>query len=75
MFTHPDPFGQLAAKHHRHMLAEARQRALGHQHDRRSSRMPDVAVKIARRLATAHMDGPYLVADGPYSVLRLPVAI
>ena len=24
MFTHPDPIGQLAAEHHRHMLAEAR---------------------------------------------------
>ena len=53
MFTHPDPIGQLAAEHHRHMLAEARQRALRQQHGRRSSRMPEVALRITRRLATA----------------------
>lgn len=53
MFTHPDPIGQLAAEQHRHMLAEARQRTLRHQHGHRSSRMPSVGVKIARRLATA----------------------
>ena len=57
MFTHPDPIGQLAAEHHRHMLAEARQRALRQQHGRRSSRMPDVALRITRRLATAVAKG------------------
>jgi len=35
------------------MLAEAGQRALRHQHGRRSSMMPHAAVKIIRRLATA----------------------
>ena len=53
MFTHPDPLGQLAAEHHRHMLAEARQRALRHQHGHRSSRTPAIALRITRRLATA----------------------
>jgi hypothetical protein len=53
MFTHPDPLGQLAAEHHRHMLAEARQRTLLHQHGRPSSRTPAIALRITRRLATA----------------------
>ena len=53
MFTHPDPLGQLAAEHHRNMLAEARQRTLRHQHGRPSSRTPAIALRITRRLATA----------------------
>jgi hypothetical protein len=53
MFTHPDPLGQLAAEHHRQMLAEARQRTLRHQHGRPSPRTPDIARRITRRLATA----------------------
>jgi hypothetical protein len=53
MFTHPDPLGQLAAEHHRQMLAEARQRTLRHQRGRPSSRTPDIALRITRRLATA----------------------
>jgi len=53
MFTHPDPLGQLAAEHHRHMLAEARQRTLRHQHGRPPSRTPAIALRITRRLATA----------------------
>lgn len=65
MFTHLDPIGQLAAEHHRHLLAEARQRALRHQHDRRSSRMPNVGVKIARRLATAITRASAVTAEIP----------
>ena len=65
MFTHPDPIGQLAAEHHRHLLAEARQRALRHQHGRRSSRMPIVGVKIARRLATAIPRASAVTAETP----------
>ena len=53
MFTHPDPLGQLAAEHHRQMLAEARQRALRHQHGRPPSRTPAIARRITRRLAAA----------------------
>jgi hypothetical protein len=53
MFTHPDRIGQLAAEHHRDMLAEARLRALRHQQGRPSSRTPRIALRIARRLATA----------------------
>lgn len=52
MFTHPGPIGQLAAEHHQHMLAQARQRTLRHQHGHQSSKTPSVGVKIARRLAT-----------------------
>jgi hypothetical protein len=34
MFTHPDRIGQLAAEHHQHMLAQARQRTLRRQRGR-----------------------------------------
>jgi hypothetical protein len=53
MFTHPGSLGQLAAEHHRNMLAEARQRTLLHQHGRPSSKTPAIALRITRRLATA----------------------
>lgn len=53
MFTHPDRIGQLAAEHHQHMLAQARQRTLQHQHGRRSARMPDAVARITRRLTAA----------------------
>jgi len=53
MFTHPDRIGQLASEHHQHMLVQARQRTLRHQHGRRSARMPAAVVRITRRLAAA----------------------
>jgi hypothetical protein len=53
MFTHPDPLGQLAAEHHRQMLAEARQRALRQQHGRRSSRTPNIALRMIRSPAAS----------------------
>jgi len=65
MFTHPDPLGQLAAQHHRQMLAEARQRTLLHQHGRRSSRTPDIALRITRRLATAIASAGPVAAETP----------
>lgn len=67
MFTPPDRIGQVAAEHHRHMLAEARQRALRHPSGRRSSRMPSVAHRITY-LATA-------IARGGAAVAGTPVAI
>jgi hypothetical protein len=67
MFTHPDPLGQLAAEHHRQMLAEARQRTLRHQRGRPSSRTPDIALRITRRLATAiTRAGPVAAETQPY---------
>ena len=65
MFTHPDRIGQLASEHHRHMLAQARQRTLRHQHGRRSSRMPDAAVRITRRLAAAITRAGVVTAETP----------
>jgi hypothetical protein len=65
MFTHPGPLGQLAAEHHRHMLTEARQRALRHQHGRPSSKTPDIALKITRRLATAITRASAVAAQSP----------
>jgi hypothetical protein len=48
MFTHPDRIRQLVAEHHHRMLAEARQRTLRHPHGRRSSMVPDVAVRTSK---------------------------
>jgi hypothetical protein len=65
MFTHPDRIGQLAAEHHQHMLAQARHRTLRHQHGRRSSRTPDAAVRITRRLTAAITRAGIVAAETP----------
>ena len=65
MFTHPDRIGQLASEHHQHMLAQARQRTLRHQHGRWPARMPDVAIRITRRLAAAITRAGAVAAEIP----------